>query len=230
MTIPPAARLKRRPGLQYDAGTMRPVLLSLGVVSALALGAATAACGGDDGPDCDCAEVGCFADMCTKTVFVLSEPINADFGGVAAADQLCAQQASAAGLPGVFQAWLGDLSHSPHLRSSQSTVPYTLPDGTMVAEDWTMLTSTGPTVAIDMTAAGTRLMEADDFRVWTGTSREGRADTFNGASNYCANWTSNTMEEFVYIGYLRKRGKVGDWSTGALLACTGLGTVYCFQQ
>lgn len=199
--------------------------MSLGVL----LGAAAAACGGDE-VDCDCAEVGCFADMCTKTVFVLAAPVTADMGGVAGADQLCAQQALGAKLSGSFKAWLSDSTQGPFDRFSKSTVPYVLADGSQIAEDWEALRVNGPLAPIDMSAAGVRLADGDDTRVWSGTGPDGRNEDFNGASNFCSNWSRKVIDDFTYVGYLRERAKTESWTQGAFLSCTGTGLVYCFQQ
>lgn len=205
---------------------MRPALLT----TILGMGLGAISCGDDSGPDCDCAEVGCFADMCTRTTFIIAEPVTAKFGGIAAADQLCAQQAAAAGLPGSFLAWVSVGAGQPFGRFSKSTVPYVLPDGTQVAADWEALTTDGPSVPIDLTAAGAKSSASDETHVWTGTDREGRADSYNNASTYCENWTRNVIEESVVVGFLRKRGKPGDWTLGDLAPCTGEGLIYCFQQ
>lgn len=202
---------------------MRNVLLGLGLVASVAVGCA------DETQDCDCAEIGCFADTCTKTVFVSAEPVAADFGGVAAADQLCAQQAAAAMLPGTYYAWLSDSTQSPFGRFSKSTVPYVLPDGTQVAADYAALRS-DPVGLIDMTAAGQTAAGADDAKVWTGSGIDGRADTFNNASNYCSDWSTNVIEDTVVIGLLRGRNKIDDWTSHRLVPCTGKGYLYCFQQ
>lgn len=195
----------------------------------LVLGAAAAACGEDE-VDCDCAEVGCFADMCTKKVFVLAAPVTADMGGVAGADQLCAQQAAGAKLTGTYLAWLSDSSQGPFNRFSKSTVPYVLADGSQIAEDWEALRTNGPTAPIDMSAAGVRLADGDDTRVWSGSGPDGRSENFNGASNFCSNWSRKVIDDFTYVGYLRQRKDSVSWTQGAFLSCTGTGLVYCFQQ
>lgn len=56
-----------------------------------------------------------------------------------------------------------------------------------------------------------------------------RAD-FNGASNFCMNWSRNVTDDLTYVGYLRKRDKQFAWTRAAFLACTGTGLLYCFQQ
>jgi hypothetical protein len=202
---------------------MRSVIFGLGLVAAVAVGC------GAEGDDCDCAEAGCFADMCTKTVFVSAEPVAAKFGGVEAADQLCAQQAAAAKLPGTYLAWLSDAGHSPFQRFSKSTVPYVLTDGTQVAADFASLRSESPG-PIDVSAGGQKVAGADDAIVWTGTGVDGRADTFNNASNYCSAWSRSVIEDSVIVGLLRVRAKTEDWTRAKLDQCTGEGYLYCFQQ
>ncbi|HEY0139231.1 MAG TPA: hypothetical protein VGB85_34320 [Nannocystis sp.] len=206
---------------------MRTLLLWLGLGAGAAL---AVACDDADSVDCECAEVGCFAPMCTRLAFVLAEPVSPKFGGVSAADQMCAQQAQAAGLPGTYYAWLGHSGGGPADRFSRASVPYTLPDGTLLAADWDALTREGPDAAIDMTAAGKRVEAEDDARVWTGTNEAGDANTYNNASNYCSDWTRNVIGEFAVVGFLRDRSKIGAWALGNLVPCTGKGYVYCFQQ
>jgi hypothetical protein len=204
---------------------MRLVFLLLGAL----LGATTASCG-EDGPDCDCAEAGCFADTCTKTAFVLAAPVPAKLGGLAGADMLCAQQAAAAGLPGSFRAWLSDANSGPFDRFSRATVPYVLPDGKPIADDWEDLRLMGPSLPIDMTAAGVTLDAANDARVWSGSGPDGRSEDFNGASNFCSGWSRSSIDDFTYVGKLRERGNKSDWTMGSFLPCTGDGLLYCFQQ
>jgi hypothetical protein len=205
---------------------MRCVLLAV-----LSLG--VGACGDDGASDCACDAIGCFADGCTKTVFLSREAVPANFGGVAAADQTCAAEAAAAGLPGTFYAWLSDPTTSPFKRFSKSEVPYVLPDGTQVAADWAALTSTGTSATISVFADMTKAPadEGDSAQqVWSGTSIDGRADTYNNASNYCSNWSRNVIEDSVLIGWVNKRNDAGDWTLADLVQCTGTGRVYCFQQ
>lgn len=202
---------------------MRSVILGLGLVAAVAVGCA------EEAEDCDCAEAGCFADMCVKTVFVTAEPVAAKLGGVEAADQLCAQQAAAAKLPGTYLAWLSDGGHSPFQRFSKSTVPYVMTDGTQVAADFAALRTDSPG-PIDVNAAGQKVGGADDAKVWTGTGVDGRADTFNNASNYCTSWSRSVIDDTVIVGLLRERVKAEDWTRAKLVPCTGDGYLYCVQQ
>lgn len=205
---------------------MRLPLLGL----TLGLAANLLACGDDGGPDCDCAEVGCNADMCTKTVFLTRTAIPSNFGGLAAADALCAQEASAAGLPGTYYAWLSDKSQSPFTRFERATVPYTLPDGSQLAADYaTLAASLAP---INQLADGTPAPADDGLpqQVWTGTNIDGRGDNFNNASNFCGDWTDNAISNQTLIGWVHERAKDYDWTRANLVPCTGTGYLYCFQQ
>lgn len=186
---------------------------------------------GDDEPDCDCAEVGCFAEMCTKTVFVTRSAIASNFGGVAAADAICAQEAATAGLAGTYYAWLSDKDRGPNTRFSLSTVPYVTPDGVQFAADWDGL-SAGPVGTISVFADGTPMPPDDGApaQVWTGTTTDGYSDSFNNASNFCAGWTANVFENQTLVGWVHERIKPVDWTRANLVTCAGTGYLYCFQQ
>lgn len=193
-----------------------------------------AACSDDEGPACDCAEVGCFADLCTKTVFITKTQMAANFGGIAAADALCAQEAAAAGLEGTYLAWLSDNTRSPFGRFSRPTVPYVLPDGTQIAAGWDALSAAPPTAPISQHADTTAVPPDEGTAyalVWTGTSIDGRAETYNNASDYCAGWTANVLDSSAVVGFVHERTKPKlDWTRANLVPCTGMGYLYCFQQ
>jgi hypothetical protein len=209
---------------------MRPLLIGLGLGL---LASILPACGDEEEVACDCAEVGCFADMCTKTVFVTRNAIPSNFGGIAAADALCAQEAAAAGLPGTYYAWLSDKTSSPFTRFSRPTVPYTLPDGAEIAANYDALAVAVPPIAQHADATPVPADDPDDDpqQVWTGTTIDGHPDTNNNASNYCSDWTSNVITNFTLVGWIHSRVKPKfDWTRANLVPCTGVGYLYCFQQ
>ena len=200
------------------------VLLSLG-------GALAWACGDDGGPVCDCATAGCYASACTKTVFATSATTPATFGGLAQADKLCQDAAVAAGLPGTFQAWLSDASASPYTRAGQSTVPYQRVDGVRIAADCDELIASGPSSPIDVDENGQKIADdAMSLVVWTNTGRDGRAESYSMASNFCGNWTSNAPMDQAVVGWLTKRMQPDDWTFAVVQPCTGAARLYCFQQ
>lgn len=202
------------------------------VVCLLSLGALVSlACGDDGGPVCDCTVAGCYAAACTKTVFVTSETTPATFGGVAQADKICQDAAAAAGLQGTFYAWLSDATTSPFMRFGESTVPYRLVDGVQIADDWQSLVDLGPAAPIDVDARGQKVADpAMSEVVWTNTGRDGRAEDYSTASNYCQNWTNNGPEDQAVVGWLTKRGQPDDWTFAVVQPCTGAARLYCFQQ
>lgn len=198
----------------------------------LTLGGALAwACGDDGGPACDCAEAGCYASACVKTVFVTSQTTPANFGGVAQADKRCQDAATAAGLPGTFQAWLSDATTSPFERAGQSTVPYQLVSGVRIADGWDDLVAAGPAAPIDVDEHGQKIADPTMSEVvWTNTGRDGRAESYSMASNFCAGWTNNAPEDSAVVGWLTKRMAADDWTFAVVQPCTGAARLYCFQQ
>lgn len=76
----------------------------------------------------------------SKLVFLSSWVLYGDFGGVFAADDLCQSMASDAGHDGEFRAWLSSEEVSVIERFSPSDGPYTLIDGTRIADNWSDLT------------------------------------------------------------------------------------------
>jgi hypothetical protein len=76
-----------------------------------------------------------------KRVFVSSETYTGDLGGLDGADAKCQALADAAHLGGTFKAWLSTSTVDAADRLTHSTRPYTLVDGTLIANDWTDLTT-----------------------------------------------------------------------------------------
>src|SRR5262249_28544146 len=70
-----------------------------------------------------------------------SDSHNGAFGGLAGADTFCQGLATAAGLPGVFKAWLSDSTATAKDRLTHAVGPYVLRHGGVVANDWADLTS-----------------------------------------------------------------------------------------
>jgi len=109
------------------------------------------------------------AGVSERRIFVTETAQNADFGGLAGADALCASEAAAAGLEGIFKAWLSTTSSPVADRVTRSTVPYVLVDGTLVADDWDDLTDGDIAARINLDA--NRQLRGGD--VWTGTLPNG---------------------------------------------------------
>src|SRR5207249_159884 len=90
-----------------------------------------------------------------KRIFVSSVTYSADLGGTAGADAKCQSLADAASLAGTFKAWIADSCSHPTTRLTHSSGPYVLVNDTVVAADWTTLTTKLPLAhAINMTEKG----------------------------------------------------------------------------
>ena len=141
------------------------------------------------------------------------------------ADAICQQRAQAAGLPGVFKAWLSDTVQSPATRFVQSPGPYQRVDGVTVADNWADLT--GGTLAAPITVAETGAVFADlSFRSWTHTLANGTA---GGVLNeHCLNWTSNNNANNGDEGQVT--ATTDNWTDFASGTCNNNFHLYCFQQ
>jgi hypothetical protein len=157
-----------------------------------------------------------------KHVFLSSTEVAANFGGLAAADTVCQELAGAAGLSGIYRAWLSDGSKSPAARFTHSTGPYVLVgDAVVVANDWADLIDGSLVSAIVSTESGSRL---DNVDVWTGTDENGQS---TGTS--CFGWTSTSSFETGLAG-LAKTGELAWWTEYETLPCDGIAHLYCFEQ
>jgi hypothetical protein len=127
--------------------------------------------------------VPCGGDRC---VFVSSGRFTANLGGLSGADAKCQSAATAAGLPGTYQAWLSDYSTGAATRfMTRSATPYRRVDGALVASNWADLTdgTLANAISIDETGAPTSL-----GLVWTNTSASG-TPLSTGPTGTCSNWT-----------------------------------------
>jgi hypothetical protein len=154
-----------------------------------------------------------------KCVFVTSLRYTGNLGGVAGADMLCQQRATAAGLPGSYKAWLSDSTQAASARLTHASVPYRRVDGSLVANNWSDLTdgTIGSELQIDENGS------LHFFYVWTGTTSAGTLSTPT-----CADWTDSGE------GTNGRWGSGGSldavWTEGSTQACSTQSPIYCFQQ
>jgi hypothetical protein len=154
-------------------------------------------------------------------VFVTSTTHTGDFGGLAAADEICQQQAQAANLPGTYKAWLSDSTSSPNTRFVKSPGPYQLVDGTRVADNYADLTDHALDALIDRTEFGQAVTMP--FQCWTYTDSNGSA---YGGSDHCSNWTSTSGEGHYGMTITTSH----NWSNWNSNPCSQAYRLYCFQQ
>jgi hypothetical protein len=187
-----------------------------------------------------------------KLVFVTSRAFNGNLGGLAGADAKCQSLAQAAGLPGRFKAWLGNASVSASSRVTHATVPYKLVNGTVVANDFTDLTTGKPDEpdvhhfflrhAIDITELGTQALggtATDCFfggsgiLVWTNANVNGSIVNNNPVNSCGSNWNSSGPSTaggpFGVVGIV---GVISaNWTVSCGSGkCEDTAPLYCFEQ
>ncbi len=154
-----------------------------------------------------------------KRVFVTSAAYQGSaLGGVAGADDLCQSHADIERLGGAWKAWLSDSAGNlyPGDRFSWHG-PYTLLDGTPVADSWLELTSSSIQHPIDLDET---LTQVGVTSVWTGTGDSGLP-----TGNDCSGWTASGSGD---SGSTDSRDS--SWYFSATSACTGYRALYCFEQ
>ena len=108
-------------------------------------------------------------------------------GGRNAADAECQTEATAAGLPGSYQALLADVGTTAIARFRDTGTMWTRVDGVALADSYAQFAS-GDTIApLNVTAAGAYVQPAPAI-VWTG----GVPDATGTALTTCNNWTVGT--------------------------------------
>jgi cysteine-rich repeat protein len=167
----------------------------------------------------------------SKIVFVSSQMYTGNMGGLAGADMKCQTLAQAAGLPGTYMAWLSDATGSPSTRMTQSAVPYVLPNGTKIANNWADLIDGNLIAGINLTETngappiGNTSCAGGGFpTVWTDTNTNG---TLVAQGSSCSNWSSTNGGS--YWGQANQTTGIWTaWCSGGL--CSWQSPIYCFQQ
>jgi len=137
--------------------------------------------------------------LCTnwtpRVVFVTSSTVIGAMGGLAAADVICQNEATAASLTGTYIAFLSN-SVSPgstidRINMNPPTLKYVRPDGITVANDTAGFLSANHLAGINLTANGNAI--TGDTRVWTGyINTNGEITSQQSPSVNCSDWTDAT--------------------------------------
>lgn len=182
------------------------------------------------------------ASMPRKRVFVTSQVYNGNLGGLAGGDAKCQLLAATARLSGVYKAWLSNATVSVASRLEHADVPYVLISGTVVANNWTGLTSGTLLHPIDTTEIGTRSLggtSADCFFggtgrfVWTNSNELGELASSNQVYSCGNDWNSagptGSSGPFGVVGNLARTD--GMWTAACSSArCETTAPLYCFEQ
>lgn len=174
-----------------------------------------------------------------RLVFLSSATYDGALGGLPGADLRCRNLATAAALGNAltFRAWLSDGLDSPLSRFEQVDLqgaPYVLPNGRMIAADFTELIEQGPRTGIALTETG---MHVTEQFVWTNTAPFG--EPFS-ATDHCAGWTSNSGLAAARTGYNALDLEMGpawdawrderQWTSALAWKCDKLWRLYCFED
>lgn len=184
----------------------------------------TCASSADCAPGAMCNQAAC---VVAKRMFITSTTttgniVSGGLTGLAAADAICNDLATAANITGTYKAWLSTSATSAASRMAHFNGPYyRLNEGAplLVANNWDDLVDS-ITVAIATDENGTI---RGNEHVYTGTSGNGSSVTVD-----CLGWTSASQAEVGYCGF----SSSGDtsWTANSNQSCIGARRFYCVEQ
>ena len=158
-------------------------------------------------------------------VFVTSTLQAGNLGGLAGADAICAAQASAAGLPGTYVAWLSTstVNAASRLGSAQGFVRI---DGKPFANTIADITSNKIFNPLRLDESGGDITTIDvpsssPLTVWTGTTKDGLA----AVGQTCGDWTVSSGSGLTG----RAAGGTVTWTERTNSTCGTTRRLYCFQ-
>ena len=160
-------------------------------------------------------------------VFVTSEIYDGNLGIFSGADFKCNELASAAGLPGIYKAWIVAQTASPHQvvasRFFRSSGPYLLVDGTIVATDWDDLTDGSLLVPINISETG----EVRSVEVWSNVAADG-TQLGPDPSDSCNDWNESLATFDGNTGSSTETGP--GWTNHSNDTCDQQNALYCVGQ
>ncbi|MGC6416779.1 MAG: hypothetical protein ACON3Z_06665, partial [Bradymonadia bacterium] len=209
--------------------------------------------GNETGVDCGGACAAC-VEVDGFRAFVTSTTYPADMGGPIGADRHCQDRAEAAGLDGVYKAFVTVRSGGPVRWFDRGIGPFVRTDGELLADNWDDLRQSW--LILDDRPDGSRPgidrpLNMDEFgvevadrleQVWSG----GRGTTIanegvDGGDLHCSDWTSNMGS--AYLGYVggvpfgqapNPRAPFYHWFGGSTQDGATCGAqerrLYCFEQ
>ena len=190
-------------------------------------------CDDGNGEDLD----GCSNACATpRWVFVTSDLITGNLGGIVGADAYCQGLASAASLGGTYKAWLtdSDPKSAPAMRfgSEGFTGWYRLNTNppTGVAEGWTDLVGGNRDVPGNYLQNGITINEqgvdVGSGSAWTNTRADGMQQS---SEQHCKNWTESDDMLNGTIGRVKAGVLDKTWTDYNAAACSFGVRLYCFQ-
>jgi len=154
--------------------------------------------------------------------------------GLAAADSICHKQASIAGLPGTYKAWLSDRTNGISSRFNRNFDNLSFVDthGDKIANSWVDLTDGSLLKSIRYDEFGVEI-GAQYTSVWTYTHQNGDGLDlqYNGIYNDCDSWSSESNGDFGGWGQTHRTDrKWTNLTRDPRRRCDGEKRLYCFQQ
>lgn len=172
----------------------------------------------------------CTSDVIPRVVFVTASTHTGAIGGLAAADLICQNEATAANLSGKYIAFLSNSiepgSTLDLINTNLANAKYVRPDNTVVANSTAEFLSLNHLAPMNIIASGAAL--TDDGRVWTGyLAADGVIESQPNPSITCSDWTAaipstggaNGVATDIDFGW------VNDYGT----YCTEAHHLYCVQ-
>lgn len=157
-----------------------------------------------------------------RVIFVTSQAVTGDFGGVAAGDALCGTLALSAGLSGTYLAWLSDdAGQSPSASFTRGDAPFVMTSRVRVADFWSDLTdgTINNPIVVDELGRQPRV----GTTVWTGTDAGGQPAA---SGETCGGWRS--MSGSGQTGAFDRIDP--GWTAAGPQPCAQPRRLYCVQQ
>lgn len=155
-----------------------------------------------------------------KLVFVTSTTYSGALGSLSAADLHCQSSASAAGLSGLYRAWLSGGSATAESRITGEG-PWSTTGGDVAFASRADLR--GAPAADLLSEDGADVVGAGATGPWTGTSADGAA-----TGQDCDGWTNASAEVAATLGSAKKDDP--QWGGGGLsLRCNASAPLICFE-
>jgi hypothetical protein len=151
-------------------------------------------------------------------------------------------------LSGTYKAWISTGNVDARQRLSHSTTPYALVDGTVVAKDWTQLTSGSLQHAIDQNESGRApsvgtgcnspapaQLGSTSVPVWTNTFGNG---TYDSSLLDCAEWSLDVPIQYIGAVWGDATQTDETWTKACVAfptdagpsPCSETAALYCIEQ
>lgn len=145
--------------------------------------------------------------------------------GIADADAVCQDAATAASLPGTYKALLPTTTASAASRFSSTGEAWRRVDGVQLAVSRAEFMAGHLLAPLDATANGGQT----DADVWTGVTGAGAVPNSLGTTGKtCQDWTSNMSTDRSGLGHTAETGSA--WFTSGVLPCNSMSHLYCLQE